>query len=82
MPAIESEMDRAAAVVLRRSTASVVPSPMRLPNETDAPSEGGWVSRANSPSSSARRPSKDWRTSSGELGGDTDAGQARQGSGL
>jgi hypothetical protein len=53
-----------------------------LPNETDAPSEGGWVSRANSPSSSARRPSKDWRTSSGELGGDTDAGQARQGSGL
>jgi hypothetical protein len=34
MSSIECVMDRAVAVVLSRSTASVVPSPTRFPNET------------------------------------------------
>ena len=48
-------MERAVAVVLNRSTASLVPSPTRFPNETEAPSAGGSVSRASSASNSRRR---------------------------
>lgn len=48
-------MERAVAVVLKRSTASLVPSPTRFPKATDAPSAGGSISRASSASSSRRR---------------------------
>ena len=49
-------MDRAAAVVLIRSTASVVPSPTRFPNETGGgASAGRSVRRRSSSRSSAAR---------------------------
>lgn len=49
MSAIEDAIDRAVAVELIRSTASVVPSPTRFPNPTLEPSTGGFVRRRNSP---------------------------------
>lgn len=55
MSAMEAAMERAAAVVLNRSTASLVPSPTRFPKATAAPSAGGSLSRASSASSSRRR---------------------------
>lgn len=52
MFSIDAEMERAAAVVLKRSTASVVPSPTLLPKETLALSSGGSVRRSSSETSS------------------------------
>lgn len=50
-------MDRAVAVLVILSTASVVPSPTLLPKPTDAPFSGGSTSRSNS----ALSPSRRWR---------------------
>jgi len=48
MSLIEDAIERAVAVVAKRSTASVVPSPILFPNPMLAPSAGGSVSRSNS----------------------------------
>ena len=66
MAAMDDEIDRAAAVVLSRSTASAVPSPTRFPNETAAPSTGGSMSRSNSEASSIRRSVSDFSICPGE----------------
>ena len=55
MSLIDLDSDRAVAVEERRSTASVVPSPMRLPNETFDPSVGAAVRRASSAEISSLR---------------------------
>lgn len=55
MSVSERDRDLAVAVVLIRSTASVVPSPTRLPNDTFAPASGGAVRCANSAFSSPLR---------------------------
>ena len=55
MASIEAKIDRAVAVLAILSTASVVPSPTRLPKPTVAPPSGGSTSRSNSALSAKRR---------------------------
>lgn len=62
---IEAAIDLAVAVVDSLSTASVVPSPTRFPNDTAAVSVGGAVRRPNSASSSALRAVRSSLVSSG-----------------
>jgi len=63
--AIDAAIDLAAAVVASLSTASVVPSPTLLPNETEAVSDGGAVRRSRSTVNVARRSSRKLFTWSG-----------------
>src|SRR5690554_2918007 len=64
MSAIEAARERAVAVVARRSTASLMPSPTRFPNDTEAPVSGGSVRRSSSVCSWARRARSPAATSS------------------
>ena len=64
MPSIEAKIERAVAVLVIRSTASVVPSPTRFPNATEAPASGGSTRRSNSALSASRRRRRDEATRS------------------